>query len=220
MTQGYGPQDPNQPDYGQQPPQSQPPYGGQPPPYGTPASPATAPPAPGRRAATSPTRPATTWAATLANWPQRVGAYLIDDLIAGIPAFLAVILFSGTDPGETAERRGRRSIAFLLYLLSLGIWIYNRSILMGRTGQSWGKQVLKLRLVRMADGQPMGGGMCLPPRPAPHPGRPALLPRLPVADLGRQAPVPVLRQDHEHGGAVRGLTQRRSRPRPTITSAA
>ena len=30
---------------------------------------------------------------------------------------------------------------------------------MGRTGQSWGKQVLKLRLVRMADGQPMGGGM-------------------------------------------------------------
>jgi hypothetical protein len=27
-----------------------------------------------------------------------------------------------------------------------------------------------------------------------------------VADLGRQAPVPVLRQDHEHGGAVRGLT--------------
>ena len=31
---------------------------------------------------------------------------------------------------------------------------------MGRTGQSWGKQVLNLRLVRMADGQPMGGGMC------------------------------------------------------------
>jgi len=51
-------------------------------------------------------------------------------------------------------------VAFLLYLVSLGIWIYNRSIMMGRTGQSWGKQVLNLRLVRMADGQPMGGGMC------------------------------------------------------------
>ena len=32
MTQGYGPQDPNQPGYGQQPPQQH--YGSQPPPYG------------------------------------------------------------------------------------------------------------------------------------------------------------------------------------------
>ena len=50
-------------------------------------------------------------------------------------------------------------VSSLLYLLSLALWIYNRAILQGRTGQSWGKQVLKLRLVRMADGQPMGGGM-------------------------------------------------------------
>jgi uncharacterized RDD family membrane protein YckC len=96
---------------------------------------------------------------TLANWPQRVGAYLIDYLIAAIPAFLAVLLFSGTDPGETPST-GAGVVAFLLYLVSLGIWIYNRAILQGRTGQSWGKQVLNQRLVRMADGQPMGAGMC------------------------------------------------------------
>ena len=94
----------------------------------------------------------------LANWPQRVAAYLIDNLIESIPAFLAVVLFSGTDPGESPGA-GASLVAFLLYLVSLGLWVYNRAIQQGRTGQSWGKQVLNLRLVRMADGQPMGGGM-------------------------------------------------------------
>ena len=155
MTQGYGPQDPNQPDYGQQPPQY--PYGGQQPPYGTPAQPGYGQPAPAAGGYVA-DPPGYYMGRVLANWPQRVGAYLIDDLIAGIPAFLALILFSGSTPDETAST-GAVLVSSLLYLLSLGIWIYNRAILMGRTGQSWGKQVLKLRLVRMADGQPMGGGM-------------------------------------------------------------
>jgi uncharacterized RDD family membrane protein YckC len=153
MTQGYGPQDPNQP-YGQQPPQ---PYGG-PQPYGTPAQGGYGQPVPAPGGYV-PDQPGYYMGRTLANWPQRVGAYLIDYLIAAIPAFLAVLLFSGTDPGETPSA-GAGLVAFLLYLTSLGIWIYNRAIQMGRTGQSWGKQVLNLRLVRMADGQPMGGGMC------------------------------------------------------------
>ena len=153
MSQGYGPQDPNQPGYGQQPP-AQPPYGSQPPPYGTPAPASYGQPAP----AYGGDQPGLYMGRPLANWPQRVGAYLIDDLIAGIPAFLALILFSGSDPGETASA-GAVLVASLLYLVSLGIWFYNRAILQGRTGQSWGKQVLKLRLVRMADGQPVGGLM-------------------------------------------------------------
>ena len=144
MTQGYGPQDPNQP------------YGG-PQAYGTPAQGGYGQPVPAPGGYV-PDQPGYYMGRTLANWPQRVGAYLIDYLIAAIPAFLAVLLFSGTDPGETPSA-GAGFVAFLLYLLSLGIWIYNRAILAGRTGQSWGKQVLNLRLVRMADGQPMGGGM-------------------------------------------------------------
>jgi uncharacterized RDD family membrane protein YckC len=156
MTQGYGPQDPNQPDYGQQPP-PQYPYGGQPPPYGTPAQPGYGPPAPAAGGYVA-DPPGYYMGRVLANWPQRVGAYLIDDLIAGIPAFLALILFSGSSSAETASA-GAVLVSSLLYLVSLGIWIYNRVILQGRTGQSWGKQVLNLRLVRMADGQPMGGGM-------------------------------------------------------------
>lgn len=155
MTQGYGPQDPNQPGYGQQPPQD--PYG-QPPPYGTPAQPGYGQPVPAQGGYVA-DPPGYYMGRTLANWPQRVGAYLIDYLIAAIPAFLALILFGGTDPGQTPNA-GAVLVSSLLYLLSLGIWIYNRAIMMGRTGQSWGKQVLNLRLVRMADGQPMGGGMC------------------------------------------------------------
>jgi uncharacterized RDD family membrane protein YckC len=155
MTQGYGPQDPNQPDYGQPPPQY--PYGGQPPPYGTPAQPGYGPPAPAAGGYVA-DPPGYYMGRVLANWPQRVGAYLIDDLIAGIPAFLALILFSGSTADETASA-GPVLVSSLLYLVSLGIWIYNRAILQGRTGQSWGKQVLKLRLVRMADGQPVGGLM-------------------------------------------------------------
>jgi uncharacterized RDD family membrane protein YckC len=153
MTQGYGPQDPNQP-YGQPPQQ---PYSS-PQPYGTPAQGGYGQPVPAPGGYV-PDQPGYYMGRTLANWPQRVGAYLIDYLIAAIPAFLAVLLFSGTDPGE-APSAGAGVVAFLLYLTSLGIWIYNRVIQMGRTGQSWGKQVLNLRLVRMADGQPMGAGMC------------------------------------------------------------
>jgi uncharacterized RDD family membrane protein YckC len=155
MTQGYGPQDPNQPGYGQQPPQ--PPYGSQPPPYGTSAPQPGYQPAPAAGGYVA-DRPGYYMGRQLANWPQRVAAYLIDNLIESIPAFLAVLLFSGTDPGESPGA-GASLVAFLLYLVSLGLWVYNRAIQQGRTGQSWGKQVLNLRLVRMADGQPMGGGM-------------------------------------------------------------
>jgi uncharacterized RDD family membrane protein YckC len=154
MSQGYGPQDPNQPGYGQQP--SPQPHGSQPPPYGTPApasygQPAPAGPAYGGDA------PGYFMGRALANWPQRVGAYLIDSLIAGIPGFLALILFS-PDANQTVSGASVL-VSSLLYLVSLGITVYNRYILAGRTGQSWGKQVLNLRLLRMQDGQPMGGGM-------------------------------------------------------------
>jgi uncharacterized RDD family membrane protein YckC len=153
MSQGYGPQDPNQPAYGQQPPQ--PPYGQ--PPYGTPAQAGYGQPAPPPGGYVA-DQPGYYMGRTLANWPQRVGAYLIDYLIAAVPIFLAVLLFGGTDSGRSTNA-GAGVVAFLLYLVGFGVWIYNRAIQQGRTGQSWGKQVLKLRLVRMADGQPMGGGM-------------------------------------------------------------
>lgn len=81
-----------------------------------------------------------------ANWGQRAGAYLID----AIP--VAVLYFIGIATRNTA--------AILLFvLIALGVQIYNRWIQAGRTGQSWGKRALNIRLVSDNTGEPIGGGM-------------------------------------------------------------
>jgi uncharacterized RDD family membrane protein YckC len=152
MTQGYGPPDPNQPGYGQQQPPPPPSGYGQQPPgtYGQqPAGYAQPSAYGGERAGYFMGR-------QLANWLQRAGSYLIDGLIAGIPILLAGLLSGALTDGYGNTNAGVGLIVFVLYLASFGIVVYNRWILQGRTGQSWGKQVLRLRLVKMADGQPVG----------------------------------------------------------------
>ena len=156
MTQGYGSPDPNQPDPGQQQQQYGQPQYGQPPPPAYPA-----PGGYGPQPYTTADTPGTYMGRQLANWLQRVGAYLIDYLIAAIPPILVLIFagaFTSTNSSASAEASG--GLVFLAYLATFIIWVYNRSILMGRTGQSWGKKALNLRLVRMVDGQPLGGLMC------------------------------------------------------------
>jgi uncharacterized RDD family membrane protein YckC len=44
-------------------------------------------------------------------------------------------------------------------ILALAVVIYNRWIQAGKTGQSWGKKVLGIRLVSEQTGQPIGAGM-------------------------------------------------------------
>jgi uncharacterized RDD family membrane protein YckC len=148
MTQGYGPQDPNEP-----PP-------GQPPSY-PPPPPAYGPPAPGAYGQQQPgygaEQPGFYMGHQLANWPQRVGAYLIDGLIISIPIAIAAALLSAG--GNSNGSSGAVLISVLLYLAAFGVHIYNRWIMQGRTGQSWGKQALGIKLLRMTDGQPVGGGM-------------------------------------------------------------
>ena len=148
MTQGYGPGDVDQPGHGQPPSYPPPP----PPSYGPPP-PSYGPPAPG---AYGQAEPAGYYMGhKLASWPQRVGAFLIDYLVIVVPIGIAIALVSG---GRN-DSSGPGLIAGLLYLVATGLWIYNRWILAGRTGQSWGKQALGLKLLRMDNGQPIGGGM-------------------------------------------------------------
>jgi uncharacterized RDD family membrane protein YckC len=83
---------------------------------------------------------------TYANWGQRVGAYLLDV----VPAFVVYAIGFAT----------RTTVIIVLgILIALGINIYNRWILAGRTGQSWGKKALNIKLVSESTGQPIGGGM-------------------------------------------------------------
>lgn len=160
MTQGYGPPDPNQP--GQGPPSYPPPPStyGQPPPgtYGQPPSGAYGQPPPGAygQPGYGGDQPGYYMGHLLANWLQRVGAFLIDWLIVAIPVAIAIAILA---PSNNSASGGAALVSSLLYLVAAGVQIYNRWIMQGRTGQSWGKQALGLKLLRMDNGQPIGGGM-------------------------------------------------------------
>jgi uncharacterized RDD family membrane protein YckC len=93
-----------------------------------------------------------------ASWIQRVGGYLIDGLIAGVPSGLGSLI------ATASSTNGRMSVGgALIYgvlgLVSLGLTIYNRWILGGRTGQTWGRRTLNIRMVNEQTGQPIGAGM-------------------------------------------------------------
>jgi uncharacterized RDD family membrane protein YckC len=95
----------------------------------------------------------------LAGWPQRVLAYLIDVTIALIPPLAAGVLLN---PGPEGTQSGTTSlVVLLLWGLSPALWVYNRWVMQGRTGQSWGKQLLNTRLARADDGQAVGGAIAL-----------------------------------------------------------
>jgi uncharacterized RDD family membrane protein YckC len=108
-------------------------------------------PAPGHPGYSTPT-------VSYANWIQRVGAYLIDQFIAGIPAAIGYVIFMATMADGEISGAGL-AIYLLLSLVSLGVAIYNRWILAGKTGQSWGRKLLNVRLVGEQTGQPVGAGM-------------------------------------------------------------
>jgi uncharacterized RDD family membrane protein YckC len=154
--QGYGPADPDQTGQDQPPSYPAPPAG-----YGPPPAPGYGPPgAPGYGGAPggyAQVEPAGYYMGhRLANWPQRVGAYLIDLLVVVVPMGIAFALVS---PGRDQPGGGGVLVAWLLYLIGVGVWIYNRWFVAGRTGQSWGKQALGIKLLRMDNGQPIGGAM-------------------------------------------------------------
>jgi hypothetical protein len=95
----------------------------------------------------------------LANWPQRVASYLIDLFAAIVPILAAGVVL---DPGTGRTMSQTASVVYLLlWFLGPAIWAYNRWVLQGRSGQSWGKQLLNTRLARADDGQPVGGTIAL-----------------------------------------------------------
>jgi len=95
----------------------------------------------------------------LAGWLQRVLAYLIDFGIAVVPPLAAGVVL---DPGQGQAMSTTTSVVFfLLWWLGPAVWVYNRWVLQGRNGQSWGKQVLGIRLARADDGQSVGGAIAL-----------------------------------------------------------
>ena len=118
--------------------------------YGNPAgySPGGYPPAPGGYGAPGPVGYGGGYAApgSYANWLQRVGAYLIDNIPIAILDGIGYATRSTT-------------IYLLFALVGLGITAYNRWFQAGKTGQSWGKRALGITLLSEETGQPIGAGM-------------------------------------------------------------
>jgi uncharacterized RDD family membrane protein YckC len=88
-----------------------------------------------------------------ASWIQRVGAYLLDALLF-VPFYIVALVVA-----RTLENIAGILILLVVYLVAAVVVIYNRSFQGGRTGQSWGKKVVGLRLVSEVTGQPIGAGM-------------------------------------------------------------
>jgi uncharacterized RDD family membrane protein YckC len=100
-----------------------------------------------------------------ASWGRRAVAYLVDNLTllaCLIPAIPFGALVERTADPVTDEPPLWAPILFGLALLAgFLVWAWNYLWRMGKTGQSWGKQVLGVHLVRAGDLRPPGGGTSL-----------------------------------------------------------
>ena len=114
------------------------------------------------------------WASTLpplASWGERLGASLIDGLLAGVPLMIgygvamATFFWSAATSSTTGTTGATGflaggAIAFVLgWLAYVGIYVWNRVLRQGRTGQSVGKKALGIRLLSEDHLQPIGPGM-------------------------------------------------------------
>ena len=147
------PQDPFAAPDPQQPASSPPPYG-QPSGYGTPppAGPGASPPPYGQAPAQGfgygdpsarpyGTAPAAAWQGPpLAPWGTRAGGYLIDFLISVV---VQLVL------GQISYGLGQ--------VAGIGVFLYF-GYLTGTTGQTPGRRVVGIRVLREVDGQPLGAG--------------------------------------------------------------
>jgi len=121
-------------------------------------------------AGTNPERP-TFGFGGYAGWFTRVGASLIDGLVASvalIPALAGVVVLAANtttttnpDGTTTSSYSGSLGLPVLLILIGgvayLAFFVWNVCIRQGRTGATLGKSVLAIRLVN-SDGQPIGPG--------------------------------------------------------------
>lgn len=87
---------------------------------------------------------------TYASWFQRAVGFIIDGLVVAVPQYVGGLIAVAI--GETVGSL----VGLVFNLAALGLWIYNRFILGGKTGQSWGRKVMKTKLVSAETGQPIG----------------------------------------------------------------
>ncbi|WP_245535333.1 RDD family protein [Segniliparus rotundus] len=98
----------------------------------------------------------------IATWGQRAGACLIDFLIL-LPFVVLdeMVKAHMASSGLYAGTSGGAAVASALLMLGLMVvWIWNVVVQQGRTGQTVGKETMKIRLVGASSGEPVGKGRC------------------------------------------------------------
>jgi uncharacterized RDD family membrane protein YckC len=94
----------------------------------------------------------------LASWGSRAAAYLIDGLILLVPAIVLTIIVVAIAAGSDTGAIVTGIVGFLAYL---AVALIYAPVLMARdgqnNGQTWGKQMLNIRVVRDS-GEPMSFG--------------------------------------------------------------
>jgi uncharacterized RDD family membrane protein YckC len=107
----------------------------------------------------------------LATWGPRVGATLLDGLMLVPFEIIGTIVLSATttsstfDPDTGLVSRGGPSsigvvVALLCYVGALAFLLF-QLYRQGRTGQTIGKRVVGIRVIRESDGRPTGFGMAI-----------------------------------------------------------
>jgi len=113
-----------------------------------------------------------------AGWLTRVAARLIDDLVqvvGTLPYVVGLVMLLGlqssgatiyqsVDPGRQTDRVtviAGLGLMGLGGILSLVIWIWNRVVHQGRTGQTIGKTAMRIVLVSTTTGKPVGAASAL-----------------------------------------------------------
>jgi uncharacterized RDD family membrane protein YckC len=92
-------------------------------------------------------------------WRRFVSALLDFSLLVPVAAVAGIRLWTLLDVPVVEMHSLREYVVKILVVTSLamlGLVAYNRWWRQGTTGQSWGKRIMGLRLVRIAGGQPIG----------------------------------------------------------------
>lgn len=87
-----------------------------------------------------------------AGWWSRVAAMLIDAIVIGVPYGLLIGIGGGVGGGAGT------ALILLGALVAIGLGLF-KLYKEGTTGQFIGKKAVNIRVLREADGQPLGFGM-------------------------------------------------------------
>ena len=136
----YGQAPPPPPPYGQAPPP--PPQYGQAPQYGAPYA-----------------APAAGTSGALATWQKRAIGWAIDYIAVYIPGYLLYAIGAPKVNAATGAVTAPSALYYLGALYIIGMAIYNRWYKGGTTGQTIGRGVAGVKLIKEATGQPIGMGM-------------------------------------------------------------